>query len=233
MINWYLQSLTFDEIDIMIYQPWRFDLFIEADGWWYNISWVDKSWCQSILWIHLFIIIYYTPLNEVQRVYINHFVCPSVRLSVQICVRPITCYWFHIYSSYFAHGCITMIWCIAYISDPDSILNFDLKVKYIWFRTCFGVRPITFLDWHGLTIFGTWVYHHKTMCRVNSWSRIDVDLWPQGQIYRLLSCLYVQAVTSVSFDIGIPNLTHGSITKRGCVKYIHDPVMTLTSRSNL
>ena len=40
-------------------------------------------------------------------------------------------------------------------------------------------------------------------------------------------------VTSVSFDIGIPYLAHGSIPKRGCVKYIHDPDMTLTLRSNL
>ena len=85
-----------------------------------------------------------------------------------------------------------------------------------------------FLVWHWPTIFGTWVYHHKTMCRVHSWSRLDVDLWPPGQFYRLLSCLHVQPVTSVSFDIGIPYLAHGSITKRGCVKYIHDPDMTLT-----
>ena len=66
------------------------------------------------------------------------------------------------------------------------------------------------------------------MCCVHSWSRLDVDLWPPGQFYRLLSCLHVQPVTSVSFDIGIPYLAHGSITKRGCVKYIHDPDMTLT-----
>ena len=40
-----------------------------------------------------------------------------------------------------------------------------------------------FLDWHWLTIFGTWVYHHKMMCRIRSWSRFNVDLWLQGQIY--------------------------------------------------
>ena len=34
---------------------------------------------------------------------------------------------------------------IAYIHDPDSTLNFDLKVKFIGFLTCFHVRPITFL----------------------------------------------------------------------------------------
>ena len=39
-----------------------------------------------------------------------------------------------------------------------------------------------FLDWHWLTILGTWMYHHQTMCRVHSWPRFNVDLWPQGQI---------------------------------------------------
>ena len=70
-----------------------------------------------------------------------------------------------------------------------------------------------------LTINGTWVYHHKRMCCIHSWSRFDVDLWLQGQIYRLLSCLHVRPVTSVSFDIGIPYLAHWSITMRGCVIY--------------
>ena len=47
------------------------------------------------------------------------------------------------------------------------------------------------------------------------------NLWP-------LSCPHVRPVTSVSFDIGIPYLAHGSITIRGCVKYIHDPKTMLT-----
>ena len=49
-----------------------------------------------------------------------------------------------------------------------------------------------FMLWHWLTIFGTWVYQHETMCRVHSWSRYDLELWPQGQIYRvfdMFSCL--------------------------------------------
>ena len=41
-----------------------------------------------------------------------------------------------------------------------------------------------FLVWHWLTIFGTWVYHHKKMCRVHSWFKYDLEFWPQGQIYR-------------------------------------------------
>ena len=42
-----------------------------------------------------------------------------------------------------------------------------------------------FMVWHWLTIFGTWVYHHETMCRGHSWSRYNLELWPQGQIYRV------------------------------------------------
>ena len=64
------------------------------------------------------------------------------------------------------------------------------------------------------------------MWQVHSRSWFDVDLRPQGQIHRLLSFLHVQPVTC--FDIDIPYLAHGSITMRGCVKYIHDPNMTLT-----
>ena len=74
-----------------------------------------------------------------------------------------------------------------------------------------------FLIWHWQTIFGTWVYPHEKMWHVHSCSPFDVDLLPQDQIYRLLSCLHVQPVTSVSFDIGIPYLAYGSITMRGCM----------------
>ena len=50
---------------------------------------------------------------------------------------------------------------------------------------------------------------------------------------RPLSCLHVTPETSDSFDIGIPYLTHGSITMRGYVKYIHDPDRTLTIDLNV
>ena len=43
-----------------------------------------------------------------------------------------------------------------------------------------------------------------------------------------MSCLHLRSVTSVGFDIGIPYLAHGSITMRGCVKYINDSDTTLT-----
>ena len=54
------------------------------------------------------------------------------------------------------------------------------------------VQPaIFFLYWH--TIFGTWVYHHESMYNIYSWSKYDLDYWPQGQIYTrvfdMSSCL--------------------------------------------
>ena len=91
------------------------------------------------------------------------------------------------------------------------------------------VRPITFLVWHWLTIFGIWIYHNEKMWHVHSWSRFDVDLWPQGQIQRLLSCLHVRPVTSVCFDIGIPYLAHilspwedvsSTFERSGCTHFI-------------
>ena len=52
-------------------------------------------------------------------------VCPS---SVQICVRPVTFFWFDIGLLYLAYGCITIRLCVAYIHDPDMTLNltFDM-----------------------------------------------------------------------------------------------------------
>ena len=63
-------------------------------------------------------------------------ICLSVRLSVQIRVQPITFLWFDIGLPFLAHGCITMRQCVAYIHDPDTTLNFDLKVKYIESLKC-------------------------------------------------------------------------------------------------
>ena len=53
-------------------------------------------------------------------------------------------FWFDIGLPYLAHGCITMRRYVAYIHGPDTTFNFDLKVKFIGFLTCFRVRHITF-----------------------------------------------------------------------------------------
>ena len=128
---------------------------------------------------------------------------------------------------YLAHGFITIRRCVAYNHDQDTTLNYwpEGQNRVL---TCFRVRPITFLkNWHWLNILGTWVCHHKTMCCVHSWSRFEVDLLPQGKIYRPLLSLHVRPLPFVDFDISIPYLAHGSFTMRECVKYIHDPDTTL------
>ena len=111
------------------------------------------------------------------------------------------------------------------------MLSFDFKVKYTLVRVfnvfLFPAHNYFFIC-HWFTIFGTFVYYHETLCRVHLWSRFDSDLWPQGQIYRLFSCLCVRPTTPVCFDIGISYLAHASITIRECVTYIHDPDMKLT-----
>ena len=93
------------------------------------------------------------------EVYRNHSVCLSVRLSVlcpsvhlsvcplflclsvvQIPVWPITFLCLDIGLPYLVYGCISMTRCVAYNHNPDTMLTFDLKVKFIGFLTCLFVR---------------------------------------------------------------------------------------------
>ena len=79
--------------------------------------------------------------------------------------------------------------CAAYIHDPNMMLTF-------W--------PVSCVLWHSRTMFGTWVYHHFTMCPVHSWPLYDLDLWHQYRNYILTMNLSL-ARLSLLFDIGIPN----------------------------
>ena len=93
--------------------------------------------------VFLMFFFYYTPRERSSGGYIEITLSVrlSVRLSVQIRVRPITFLWFDIGLPYLAHGCFTMRRCVAYFHDPDTNLNFDLKVKFIGFLTCFVSGP--------------------------------------------------------------------------------------------
>ena len=87
---------------------------------------------------------------------------------------------------YLTHGPITMRGCVKYIHDPDRTLTFDLKIKFIGLMTWLCVQvsvsfPLTKYDYH--TLFGMWVYHHGTMCRVHSWTLYELDRWPQHPNY--------------------------------------------------
>ena len=70
----------------------------------------------------------YTPRERSSGGYIE------ISLSVRLYVSLSVC----------AESCINMRRCVAYIHDPDTTFNFDLKVKFIGFLTCFRFRLITF-----------------------------------------------------------------------------------------
>ena len=97
------------------------------------------------------LVYFYTPCERSSGEYIGitMSVYLSVRLSVQIHNQPITFFRFDIGLPYLAHGCIIMRWHVAYIHHPDVTLNFDLKVKFIGFLTCFCVQPIT-ICWYDI-----------------------------------------------------------------------------------
>ena len=60
------------------------------------------------------------------------------------------------------------------------------------------------------------------MCQVHPWSWYNLELWPQGQIYRVYDMLCVQASAFLSFDIVILCLAYECITMVQCVTYIHE-----------
>ena len=73
--------------------------------------------------------------------------------------------------------------CVAFIHDPNMMLTFELKVKFIEFLTWLCVWATAFLSIDSNTISGTWVFNHRIMCHIHSWSLYDLDLWPQYQNY--------------------------------------------------
>ena len=185
----------------------------------------------------------YPPWTKFRRVYRNHSiclsVCPSMRQSVclQVHVRPITFF------------CLTLanhIWHMGVSQWDDVSCTFMIHI---------GCWPLTSLSnlyrvfdmfsfpahnlFFGLTLadymFGTWVYYHERMCHRHSLlSQFNIDLWPQGQIYRFLSCLCVQPSWNFCLLWHWHTLfTHGSIITRGWVAYIHDPDMMLTFDLNV
>ena len=90
---------------------------------------------------------------------------------------------------------------------------------------CSGLSIFVF--WHSHTLFGTWVYHHGTMCHVHSWTLYDLDLWPQYQNYIFTMDLSL-ARCLCSLTKAYQILAYGCITMRKHVEYILYLSMTLT-----
>ena len=99
------------------------------------------------------------------------------------CSTCFFCY-FDIGLTYLAHGSITKRGCVKYIHDPDMTLTFDFKVTFIGFMTWLCVQASPFLSFvRSHTLLCKWVYHHGTMCHIQSWTLYDLVLWPQYQNY--------------------------------------------------
>ena len=126
---------------------------------------------------------------------------------------------------------------VAYIHDSDTTLNFDMKVKFIGFLFSCPVYKFFLIDIgliylaHGCnTIRRCVAYIHDPV------TTLSFDLFDLNVFYRLLSCLHVRPVTSVSFDIGIPYIWHMSLLPWEDVSSTFMILLrpwTLTSRSNL
>ena len=87
---------------------------------------------------------------------------------------------------------LNILWCKMYV---HGFILIQCTLLFCYFKSLKrnGRGQISFyMDKYtpcerssGHTIFGTWVHHHDRMCQVHSWSWYDIDLWPQGQIYRV------------------------------------------------
>ena len=63
-----------------------------------------------------------------------YYLCRNKSVCLQIHVWPINFFCFDIGLQYLSHGFITMRECVKCIHDPDTTLDFDIKVKI--YRVC-------------------------------------------------------------------------------------------------
>ena len=163
--------------------------------------------------------------------YRNHFVCLSGCPSggVDLC-PPHNYFCFDIVLPYLAHGCITIGRCVAYIHDPDTTLNFDLKVKFI----CLCVRAITF-SWFDIGLPHL-AHRSITMRRYDTYIHVpDLMLTFDLKVKCIgfMTWLCVWATAFLSFDIVILCLAGHYISMVQCVAYIHDLCINLTFDLNI
>ena len=101
---------------------------------------------------------------------------------------------------------VCLLWhCPIIFGALDDVLRTFMipirieKVRFMGCLTCFRIRTTAFLffDWieftpyayrqyfshvtaafvrHSHTMFGTWMYHHRTMCQIHSWPLYDLNL---------------------------------------------------------
>ena len=93
-------------------------------------------------------------------------------------------FWFDIGLTYLAHACITMRRYVAHIHDPDTTLNFHLKVKFIgFFMTWVCVWAKAFLSRDIVILSLT----HKCITMVRMWCTFMTSVWPWPQYQIIFS----------------------------------------------
>ena len=119
-------------------------------------------------------------------------------------------------------------------SRKDVDQAFDLRFNLYGFEMSSCPTRNFFLLWHWHILFGTWVYFYETMCQIHLRSSYDVDLLPQGQIYRVFD-MRVTAFFFLSFVkvIHVKNFVQECFPIAWCVKYTHDLCMTFTFDLNI
>ena len=113
---------------------------------------------------------------------------------IWLCVQASAFLSFDIVILCLAREFITMVRCVVYIHDSVWPWHFTSRssLQGLWLFFFF-ITPIShmalcsglsfFIFWHSHTLFGMWVYHHGTICHVDSWTLNDLDRWPQYQNY--------------------------------------------------
>ena len=89
--------------------------------------------------------------------------------------------------TYLAHVCLIIRECVAYINDPNTMLTFDLKVKFTGFLTFFMCPAYKLLSFDLTLTYYIWHMRlspwEDVSCTFMIW--IHINLWPQGQTCRV------------------------------------------------
>ena len=104
-----------------------------------------------------------------------------LRVLTWVHIRSLTSVCFDSGFSYLAHGSTTMRRCVTYVYNPDTMLNFDLKVKFIWFFV------------HNHSLFGTGVYRHGTMCHKHLYICMTMIFGLDIKIFLSWICLWAKS----------------------------------------
>ena len=104
-------------------------------------------------------------------------ICPDLLIHRPRQTITCGCFW-KVYYTMYSFSWKAELW---FFLDLHAFIYYsNLSIHYTPCEQSFW----RFFVWHWLTIFGTWVYHHEAMCRLHSWFKYNLELWP-CKIYRV------------------------------------------------